>query len=56
MVDSALLQALELLTHDEQEALLTVAEYLKHRRGGGLTWSYHPRAWLLGGSCERIPS
>jgi hypothetical protein len=32
MVDSALLQALELLTPDEQEAVLAVAEYLKNRR------------------------
>jgi len=35
MVGSALLQALELLTPDEQEAVLAVAEYLKHQRGGG---------------------
>lgn len=35
MLDSALLQALELLTPDEQEAVLAVAEYLKHQRGEG---------------------
>jgi hypothetical protein len=35
IVDSALLQALELLTSDEQEAVLAVAEYLKHQRGCG---------------------
>jgi hypothetical protein len=34
MLDSALVQALELLTPDEQEAILAVAEYLKHQRGG----------------------
>jgi hypothetical protein len=32
MVDSVLLQALELLTPDEQEAVLAVAEYLRHNR------------------------
>jgi len=36
MVDSLLLQALELLTPDEQAAVLAVAEYLKHQRGAGL--------------------
>ncbi len=35
MLDSALLQALELLTPDEQEAVLAIAEYLKHQRSGG---------------------
>jgi hypothetical protein len=35
MVDSGLLQALELFTADEQEAVLAVAEYLKHQRDGG---------------------
>jgi hypothetical protein len=35
MVDSALLQALEVLTPDEQEAVRAVAEYLKQQRGVG---------------------
>ena len=33
MLNSALLQALELLTREEQEAVLAIAEYLKHQRG-----------------------
>jgi hypothetical protein len=32
MVDSALLRTLELLTLDEQQAILAVAEYLKNKR------------------------
>ena len=32
MVDSALLEALELLTPAEQKAILAIAEYLKSRR------------------------
>jgi len=35
MVDSTLLQALEMLTPDEQEAVRAVAEYLTHQRVGG---------------------
>jgi len=35
MVDSALLRTLELLTLDEQQAILAVAEYLKNTRGDG---------------------
>jgi len=46
MVDSALLQTLELLTPDEQAAVLAVAEYLKHQRGGGAEPSTAPAALI----------
>ncbi len=35
MVDTALLETLELLTPVEQKAILAIAEYLKSRRAGG---------------------
>ena len=35
MVDTALLETLELLSPAEQQAILAVAEYLKKRRGDG---------------------
>lgn len=37
MVDSALLETLELLTPSEQKAILTVAEFLKKRREDGVS-------------------
>ena len=35
MVDTALLEALELLSPVEQKAILAIAEYLKNRRADG---------------------
>ncbi len=36
MLDAALLEALELLTHSEGKVILAVAEYLKSRRAEGV--------------------
>ena len=52
MVDTALLETLELLSPAEQQAILAVAEYLKNRRTDGAERARLPRrCWR---NCRRV--